>query len=846
MTANREQRDGNVEDPGKEGLDILQALVVDAEDADNTSTVKKAIGELMGDDDKLNALAEAQIEYPNKVSGQIAVVGARHGLAAAVDKLAKVVKDRAKQLQTSRDCAARDAARAAHKAAVEEGSANPIIYVNTDQERAVVDQAADAMVAANTPPRLFRRGDLLVRLEGQDQGSRFCELTRSGLADELSRAADWYALKDDGAVNARQPEYVAQRLHDSPDPRLPDLLLHATVPVFDPGGALLATNGYHPASGTYLSLPAELDRQWPTDVTENQVQAAVELIRDDWLADFVFAEEGDFAHFLAFLIQPLVMAMIEGTTPALLITAPVRGVGKTFLAQLLGRVHIGGSPAVCALPKTEEEQEKRITTYLVDGHPIVVFDNVDKGLSSSVLALLLTGEVWKSRILGVTRSVTVPNRTTWIFTGQNPMATDELVRRFVEVSILPSCEKPEKRNPSTFRHPNIHRWTESNRARLLEALITLVLWWKQQGCPPGKGSMGSYEDWVRVVGGIVQAAGVPGFLDKKRSSLEHRQYVDVVKELVRAWALECPQEAMTSKELLAFGLEHADVELHEDLTAQKLGQRLGTKRGVIVQGYRLESGGQNRRRVSTWVLEPVTPREPERVSHPPREDGDQPEETASAGAQCQAGQAPAQPRQQPRHAERPSYANNERSAGAAGAVSQSKRGSERKTYKSSTEEVFTHQYATRAADHDQAPAAPAPSAYPYFEYAESLQGLAPELTRGLAEAPAAPAGDQDDSATSEPDCRSVTPLPSAYTEVSNVRDQALALGWTEDQLTSTTGATAFPSPGHGLVCHLRDGDTLGAVTRQSIEILHPNGHRARFYNDRAPQPWVSKKNGGSP
>ena len=46
------------------------------------------------------------------------------------------------------------------------------------------------------------------------------------------------------------------------------------------------------------------------------------------------------------------------------------------------------------------------------------------------------------------------------------------------------------------------------------AALTLIRAWIAAGRPKGKKTLGKFEGWAEVMGGILQVAGVPGFLDQ--------------------------------------------------------------------------------------------------------------------------------------------------------------------------------------------------------------------------------------------------------------------------------------------------------------------------------------------
>jgi hypothetical protein len=87
-------------------------------------------------------------------------------------------------------------------------------------------------------------------------------------------------------------------------------------------------------------------------------------------------------------------------------------------------------------------------------------------------------------------------------------------------------------------------------------------------------------------------------------------------------------------------------------------------------------------------------------------------------------------------------------------------------------------------------------------------------------------------------------LPRARGLVDEIRNQALALGWTVESLYFSEGYERGPfAARYGLVCYIGQQDRVGEVTRQSIEIIGPPPMetRSRFYNADVEQPWIIRK-----
>src|SRR3546814_21133698 len=79
---------------------------------------------------------------------------------------------------------------------------------------------------------------------------------------------------------------------------------------------------------------------------------------------------------------------------------------------------------------TEDERRKNITASLLDGASYYFLDNINKPVDSSAYASATASPTWVDRPLGQSRKVEVPIRCTWIFCGNNPQLSGELIHRF--------------------------------------------------------------------------------------------------------------------------------------------------------------------------------------------------------------------------------------------------------------------------------------------------------------------------------------------------------------------------------------------------------------------------------
>lgn len=91
----------------------------------------------------------------------------------------------------------------------------------------------------------------------------------------------------------------------------------------------------------------------------------------------------------------------------------------------------------------------------------------------------------------------------------------ENVRGSVLIRLDAKQQNPYAR--TGFCDPNLLAWARANRAQLVGVVLILVQHWIAEGQPAGREILGSFEGWTAVVGGILGAAGIPGFLGNQQT-----------------------------------------------------------------------------------------------------------------------------------------------------------------------------------------------------------------------------------------------------------------------------------------------------------------------------------------
>jgi hypothetical protein len=163
--------------------------------------------------------------------------------------------------------------------------------------------------------------------------------------------------------------------------------------------------------------------------------------------------------------------------------------------------------------RDEDEMRKRLTAKLRQAPSYVILDNLKNRLDSAALCSALTASVWEDRILGVSNTVRIPIRCAWIGTGNNPSIDKEIARRTLRIRLNAKVDRPFLR--TDFRHADLMAWVKEHRAGLVWAALTLGQAWIASGEPASGKRLGMFEDFARVMGGILDVAGIHGFLENQ-------------------------------------------------------------------------------------------------------------------------------------------------------------------------------------------------------------------------------------------------------------------------------------------------------------------------------------------
>ena len=490
------------------------------------------------------------------------------------------------------------------------------IYTSPDLPTAS-DAGWRAIERANRPEWLFQKGGIPVRLGSDDEArTRLETLNLDKFRYVVARVAPWKTKtknKKTGEIQetaAKPPKDVIADMLAYPSDRMPLPIVSriTDVPTVAFDGMICDRPGYNPANKTYYAPAAGLViPEFPEYPIEEDIRRAVQTIVEPF-ADFSFKGDADLAHLVSLAILPFARDLICGPTPFHLADAPIHGSGKTLSFQTALYPGTGGNYGPMA-QTTEEELRKKITTEILAGRPIVFLDNISREIDSSNLSMAITSPYWFDRVLGKQVDVTLPMRLIFVGTGNNVILSGEIARRTVRVRIDPNTDEPWRREG--FRIPNLRGWVHEHRGELVAAILTLIRAWVLDGKPawPGR-ALGSFEEWSRVLGGILERAGIGGFLENLDELYEPADLEGATwKTFVTAWWEAHKTAAVGTADLFPIAEKIDTLDLGKGTTDKSqrtvLGKKLWAKKNRVVAGYKITLGTKAHR-LNQWHLIPTS------------------------------------------------------------------------------------------------------------------------------------------------------------------------------------------------------------------------------------------------
>jgi hypothetical protein len=301
------------------------------------------------------------------------------------------------------------------------------------------------------------------------------------------------------------PTHFVQHFVRRTDTALPLVTGVATLPILLINGTMFSGRGLDRERGIVFRVPDQLRALIPSasECTGDAVAAALDYLMNEWLCDVATDYKGKC------ILIAIVATIIERTElperPAFFIVAGNRGSGKTTVLHMISVAVLGARAAASGWSPSDEERRKALLAYFSEGVAIIAWDNIPRGTSISCPSIekALTTETYTDRVLGVTKNRSTPATAIQLFTGNNISPRGDLASRSILVRLLVHRRDPENRE---FKHPDPIGWTENNRARILQAIYTILLGNPRlldSDAPPAETR---FKTWFHLVGSAIENA----------------------------------------------------------------------------------------------------------------------------------------------------------------------------------------------------------------------------------------------------------------------------------------------------------------------------------------------------
>lgn len=409
----------------------------------------------------------------------------------------------------------------------------------------------------------------------------------------LARAARWSYYNGDGGPD---PAVVSAIMSQGYWPGLPPLAGLLYQPSLTQDGGLISTPGYDPATMREAVFDAD---EFPIcDLTGHEALAKLRGL----LSGYSFATDMDESAALAGILTAATRPGLA-TAPAFLVTAGDLGSGKSHLAKLVGL--FAGGAKVRGWPKSNvDEQNKAITSALLQMAPSILFDNMTKTWTSETMAIVLTEPSYSDRLLGVQRNVEMSTACLWLATGCNIHPGADLMRRVVTIELDARVERPWERK---FSFDPV---VEVDRDR--GAWVMVALKFLQEGMrrpSPWLPPLGSFGEWTATVRHALVAYGLPDPVDALTRNAGDDENRDMLESLLCVWDACYNSELLTVREVLndtqgQYGMSDLAalrsllLEIageKGEVNAKRLGNWLAENEKVVVDGRRLIKGPRTNR-----------------------------------------------------------------------------------------------------------------------------------------------------------------------------------------------------------------------------------------------------------
>lgn len=354
-------------------------------------------------------------------------------------------------------------------------------------------------------PNYYDMGEQMVTVKN----GHIMPMSEHLLGYELGSVAQYYSEKTDskGKVfryDIDPPLQVVRQIlsmsahsgHGNTQRGLKPLKAVITAPTITTDNHIVYKRGYDAKTQLYLASKEELTPPFNPSLAE--VKSAHKLILD--IVDtFKLKEDLDrsvlYSAFLTAVIRPAV-----DKSPIYALDAPTKGSGKTYAAECIGTLALGYEPPISPVTRGDDaEIKKTLLPKLMQGEKVIIFDNILGSFNSAALAMFVTSPIYSDRVLGASQTLSLPNKSMVLLTGNNLDLTGDMPRRCITARIDTGEENPlnAQHDLTALGGLKPDEFIRQNRQRVAMACVTIVRYFLNNTTSPRltRDKVGSFEQW---------------------------------------------------------------------------------------------------------------------------------------------------------------------------------------------------------------------------------------------------------------------------------------------------------------------------------------------------------------
>lgn len=425
------------------------------------------------------------------------------------------------------------------------------------------------------------------------------------LIEQMAAVLKWHTVTADGAKKPTDPKLLyATTLIARGEWKFPVLRGVVNTPTLSRNGRLITTPGFDADSGLLLDFPSDTFPPLLPHPTKNDATDALRFLAGP-LRAFPFVDDAAKSVALSAFLTALIRCSLR-TSPLHSFDAPTAGTGKSLLAEAVGLLSTGARPPALSQGKSPEEDEKRLSTVLFAGDPVIHIDNCERPITGDFLCSMLTQEVVQARILGLSERRILPSTSLVLASGNNLIHAGDTSRRAVVCRLDANTERPETREFDF----DVHDEVLAMRPELVVAGLTVLLAYTQAGRGAQLRPMGSFTDWEWVRGALVWLdCADPA--DTREAIMESDPKKDELLEVMGMWEEAFGPERIPVADITverASNLHNKLIEVacHGGWSGKSVGWWLRRQKGRVIDGKSFQCAAANH--AQAWWLAGAGPR----------------------------------------------------------------------------------------------------------------------------------------------------------------------------------------------------------------------------------------------